>query len=431
MTWTIFAAAAGLLVLWFCVRGFVRKQALAVPLQWIWFPALLFAAVCLWALLQSLSLTPDMLHHPLWKEASKALGQEMAGAISVNPYATGTALLRLMTYGAVFWLALQLGRERKQADFVLHGIVFAIAGFALYGLMLWSTGSTTILWYEKWVSGNRITSVFVNPNNFATFAGLGCIAFLALLARSLRGGFGRREGELAKHRVNRLVHTASGIAGIYLLALATSMGALFLSGSRGGFFATLFAMTILFAMNLLKGRVGIFSMAIVLAAASAVFIFLFDLGGELLVERIQQSEMSAEHRTEVYKLILQAIADSPWLGTGYGTFRDIFPIYRDQTISPWGVWDMAHNTWLENMLELGIPSAVALFVAIGMLAGLCLRGVLRRRRGGHFPLIGFAVSVLVAVHSLVDFSLQIPGVAITYAALLGLGVAQSWSSRKR
>jgi hypothetical protein len=34
-------------------------------------------------------------------------------------------------------------------------------------------------------------------------------------------------------------------------------------------------------------------------------------------------------------------------------------------------------------------------------------------------------SVLVAVHSLVDFSLEIPANAATYALLLGVGCAQS------
>jgi hypothetical protein len=34
----------------------------------------------------------------------------------------------------------------------------------------------------------------------------------------------------------------------------------------------------------------------------------------------------------------------------------------------------------------------------------------------------------VGMHALVDFSLQVPAVATTYAALLGIGVAQSYRS---
>jgi hypothetical protein len=38
-------------------------------------------------------------------------------------------------------------------------------------------------------------------------------------------------------------------------------------------------------------------------------------------------------------------------------------------------------------------------------------------------------AVIAAGHSLVDFSLQIPAVAIVFAAVLGVGVRQSFSSR--
>ena len=67
-------------------------------------------------------------------------------------------------------------------------------------------------------------------------------------------------------------------------------------------------------------------------------------------------------------------------------------------------------------------------LAVALIAGQCFLGVTRRRRDFVYPALAFAVSVQVAVHSLVDFSLQIPAVAATYALVLGLGFAQSWSS---
>ena len=54
----------------------------------------------------------------------------------------------------------------------------------------------------------------------------------------------------------------------------------------------------------------------------------------------------------------------------------------------------------------------------------------RRRRDAVYPCIGFAATTLVAAHSLVDFSLQIPAVALTYSLLMGAACAQSWSTRK-
>jgi hypothetical protein len=74
--------------------------------------------------------------------------------------------------------------------------------------------------------------------------------------------------------------------------------------------------------------------------------------------------------------------------------------------------------------------AWALFLAILWLALVCLRGVWVRRRNWIYPAIGVAATVLVGAHALVDFSLQIPAVAYTYALIMGVAVAQSLPTRK-
>ena len=62
------------------------------------------------------------------------------------------------------------------------------------------------------------------------------------------------------------------------------------------------------------------------------------------------------------------------------------------------------------------------------LAWICLAGVNRRHRDWVYPATGVAASVLVGLHATVDFSLQIPAVAILYAGIMGLACAQSYSS---
>ena len=96
---------------------------------------------------------------------------------------------------------------------------------------------------------------------------------------------------------------------------------------------------------------------------------------------------------------------------------------------PQGVhYDRAHNTWLENAFELGVPAALALYLALGGLVMTCLRGVTRRHRDWVYPATGVAASVLVGLHALLDFSLQLPAVAILYACIMGIACAQSYSS---
>jgi hypothetical protein len=59
-----------------------------------------------------------------------------------------------------------------------------------------------------------------------------------------------------------------------------------------------------------------------------------------------------------------------------------------------------------------------------------LRGILARRRGLIFPTAALAVATLAVLHSLIDFSLQIPGYAIVALSLIGTGLAQSYSGER-
>ena len=75
--------------------------------------------------------------------------------------------------------------------------------------------------------------------------------------------------------------------------------------------------------------------------------------------------------------------------------------------------------------------AVGALSAIALIALRCLRGSITRQRDAYYPAAGFAIAVFAGIHSLVDFTLQVPAVAATFALLLGTCCAQSWSSLVR
>ena len=138
-------------------------------------------------------------------------------------------------------------------------------------------------------------------------------------------------------------------------------------------------------------------------------VLVFALSGDHLAKRLEHIDPEMEGRAAVYTIVLGAVADAPVLGTGYGTFPDVFPLYRDASIAHTARWEAAHNTYLENLLELGVPAATALFASIAACARICWLGIRRRRRHRVYPMVGLAVTALVAAHATVDFSLQIPG----------------------
>ena len=148
----------------------------------------------------------------------------------------------------------------------------------------------------------------------------------------------------------------------------------------------------------------------------------------MLFGKVAESGLSDSARMAVYLIVLRSIFDAPLLGYGYGTFIDIFPMFRDRSISVEGGWDQAHNTYLEVFQGLGVVFGTALVVCVVILVIKCFKGARLRREGVMVPAVATGVAFLVGVHSLAEFSLQIQAVTLTFAAILGAGVAQSKSS---
>jgi len=70
-----------------------------------------------------------------------------------------------------------------------------------------------------------------------------------------------------------------------------------------------------------------------------------------------------------------------------------------------------------------------LVASIVVLVLRCVKGAMTRQMNETLPCVAVSVAFLLALNALVDFSLQMQAIAITFMALLGAGVAQSASSR--
>jgi cellulose synthase/poly-beta-1,6-N-acetylglucosamine synthase-like glycosyltransferase/O-antigen ligase len=427
--WTLLAVGIGvLLLLWVWAAARADAPAESVPRE-LRIPMLLFAAVCLWAGVQALPWTPGAWHHPLWAQAGEALGRDLVGRISANPEETGTALLRLLSYGGVFWLALQLCRDPRRARRALTLIAAAGAIYAAYGLGVRLSGSNRILWLEKWAYRDVVTSTFVNRNHYATYAGLTLICAGALLLQRV-GALLRSPAGLRARIRGVLIHLLGPALPLTggLLVIAT---ALLLTESRAGVLSTLIGVIALLGSLFLARALPLRSAGALLGMLAVIGGAVFWMSGENLSRRLaatEVEELTSHSRGAVYTLVARAIRDTPLLGTGYGSFPDVFPLYRDGSVSSHGVWAQAHSTYLENALELGIPAAAALCGAVLGCALYSARGLRRRRRDPTHAAVGVAATALLGAHAAVDFSLQLPAVAVTYAFLLGTACAQSFPS---
>ncbi len=425
----LLAFGIGALTTLYALRVFYSGSLPPLSLARVRWPFILFAAVCAWIGIQALPV-PASLADPIWPLAAEALGRPLHGSISVNPGETVNGLMRLLAYGAAFWLAMQLTRMPERARAACNAVAMIGGVYAAYGLFVFLSGNNWVLLYHKWAYQDSLTGTFVNRNSFATFAGVSLLcAVRPILERvhqvmNAGGSLGRR--------INRIFDQSYAGLRLNLICAALLLLALLLTASRAGVAVTGVGLLVL-ALAPQGGRSSGAKYRLVAIAALGAFLALgLFIGGGRLADRFaaQGASIDEDARSVIYGNVVEAIRSDPWSGTGFGTFADVFPAYRNADRLHSLIWDKAHSTYLENALELGLPAVLALNLAIGLLVWRCVEGMRTRRRDAGFPATAVAASVLVGLHSLVDFSLQMPAVALLYAVILGFGVSQSWSSER-
>lgn len=428
--WPVLSVGFGLvLIAWACVTLFDASGRLHRPVP-VLLLGLVFSLVFAWGWLQAQPGVFPQLGNPIWKEIAPALGGVVGreAAVAVDPTAARRGLIWLATLAIVFFLAVQLGSDREKAQSLFLGLLVAGGGYALYGLAMTIGGIDYILWMPKTAYLDFVTSTFVNRNHFATYAGLVMIVGLGLTARAFR----REARRFPDGRHKRWVVMSSLVERHWLILLAVTVSALALGAtqSRGGLFATALGLG---ALGFLLGQVhaGDFNdrrVWRVIFVGLAMLIFVF--AGSEAMQRFGSTSLESTNRDEIYAMMVRAIAASPQVGYGLGSFPGVAGLFRDTDLEGVFVFDYGHNIYLELTMDLGVAGAALYFAVVAAIAAMCWAGAFHRRRDAVYPVIGVAATVVAVIHSLVDFSLQIPGVAVTYAAIVGVAFAQSWSSRK-
>jgi hypothetical protein len=425
--WGINAILFPSLAIAYEVAILARRKSHPVALREVVLPAILFLLVVFWILIQNAAWTPAGWHHPIWAMTAEALGRPVEGSISVNRDPATLGLLRLVTAASVFWLALQLGRNPKRASYFLIGLVTIVCAYSVYGLVNLALEPEAAHRLGSTWSTGFLTSTFVNRNHFATFVGMGLIAaagiILKLYQRELKMG-----GPL-RFRIASMIETTVHQGALFIGSAVALVAILLLTGSRGGIIATGMGLFVLAVLSL-SGRNKSFGgkrelvMGLVFVAGISLLAF-----GDLFFGQIAERGLSDARRMDVYLITLRSILDAPLLGYGYGNFYDVFPMFRDRSVGTEGIWEYAHNTYLEVFQGLGLFFGSMLMLAVILLVLKCFKGAIGREEG-TVSSVAAGAACLVGIHALADFSLQMQAVTLIFMAILGMGVAQSESSRR-
>lgn len=367
--------------------------------------------------------------HPIWAQASAALGMPLKPSVSIvrgEPfYALGAPLACLLA----LILGVVVASDRDRAHRTLEVLAWSGVAYAVYGIFNLLLDPSLILWRERIAYSGSLSATFINRNTAAAYFGSCSAVWLLLLLQKIRGRLPK--GKIIWAKVPGHILADSNIdTAIRFSMFFVCLAAMFMTGSRAGVIVSLFVLIVAFVTFFRRDLARAKSIVLALAGAAAMALILLQFIGGNVGERLDELGLADAGRLATYHSTLQMIADRPWFGTGLGTFAWAFPPYRSATISMIGVWDRAHSTPLELAAEMGIPLTMVVVIGWSVAFTVLIRAIRAGRRRAIVPLAALSVSLIALLHSTVDFSLQIPGYAIVVFALLGVGLAQSLTSHE-
>jgi len=431
MFWALNAVLFGGLLLLFELGVLLNAGRRPVAMRRLWPSILLFAGLVGWIMLQLTTWTPAVWESSFWRLAREVLEQmpdaaPVEGRISADPDSGVMGLVRLSACAIAFYLTLQLCRDRRRANLFMLALALIAAGYALYGIVQFLAFPDTLVWIPKTAYRDAVTSTFVNRNSYATYAGIGLVMTIGLLAELVqRSSLGTEVPW--NYRVGAFVDAFVRRGLPILVAILVIAIALLWTGSRAGITSSLAGAVVFVILAATLGRRRLIALVLgglaILGFAGVIVAY-----GEFFVRRLA-SESGGEDRWYVASRTFEAALDVPWTGFGYGSFDRVFSVYRDAGSDFVLHWDKAHNTYVELLFELGIPAFAAFVVLVAGLLLQVMRNVYGREAPPMLSLSALGASAVVLLHAFVDFSLQMQAVAITYWAILGAGLAQSWSRR--
>lgn len=336
-----------------------------------------------------------------------ALGRDPPGwlALSHDPPATAVELAKLAAYLAFAFVCTRLAGSTQGRRWLAHMV--AIAGAAMAGLALVHhlLGLDTLLGiYRPETPASTYIAPLLNENHLAGF-----LAFSVPLCLVLA---------LLGHGVRRLA---------WLGAAVLAAGTALLTESRGGAVALVTGVVltgVLLAVHRRRhgerltrppARLSALVPAGVVAACGVVLLATFTAGG---VRQELASTSAAELRAEdskfgVWRAASQLVAENLWTGVGRGGFEPTFTRVHHSGVK---TYSHVENEYLQALVDWGLPGAVGLAL---ILAWVVLSA---RERWNRSPLEVGAASGLVALaaHNVVDFNVEMPGVALAVVAVAAL-----------
>lgn len=343
-------------------------------------------------------------------------------SFSLIPSHTLREGLELLSYFLLGFLIVKTVTKRRQI-MRIYSVLIAMGVFqAFYGLFELYSKNPRILFYKKIHGLDSVTGSFVNRNHLSGY--LEMIIPLAIGLIIARIDLFSLTGLKLREKLLRLSEKRLSTNILISLGIIIMSLAIIFSKSRSGVFLLVFSFILFLGLTVLYFGRALYQNKQIKNFLKILFLIItfisLYIGIEATIERFSLDRLLQEGRPTYWSNTVGIFLDSPFLGTGLGTFASLYPDIEGgggpvQLIH-------AHNDYLEYLSELGLVGMVFLLGGIFIIA---ISSFLIWRMRRHPEVKGLALGGIIAIicimiHSITDFNLHIPANMLLFSIVLSL-----------
>lgn len=387
-------------------------------------PRRFWLAIGLVLVLPLLHLLPLPASLAIWGETRTQLAAQLANVgvaapthWSLSPQAAERALWFLLPTLAMFAATWQLTTEqRRHLLIVLLGV--ALIG-VLLGLAQLAGGEDSALRFYRPTNRTDAVGLFANRNHFAGFLAL-CLPFAIAAAVWAAQLFAHGRGPRSTRLVSLLA--LMGFSALLILGITLSRSR---AGVLLGLMGMLLMLPLLYGMRQPRSGRRVVAIIVLIGAVLSVQYALFGI-----LQRMHADPLD-DGRWIYMSVVRDAITDTAPLGSGLGTFTQVYP-HHEAALGAgpgYAIVNHAHNDYAELWLEAGWPFVLIVAVFVLLFVRISVH-VWRRHaeistESRSMRRLAWIACVLILVHSLVDYPMRTTALSVVFAMMLAITLAPS------
>ncbi|MDX2227231.1 MAG: O-antigen ligase family protein [Verrucomicrobiae bacterium] len=340
---------------------------------------------------------------------------------SVNLVYSRDHVLLILGWFLLGWTVSRNFNSRPAVKLLVWALALNAVALVIVALLQRATGTRMLLWFRpvSFIMDPNLPAIFVGPfvnrNHFAAYMNL-IWPLLLIPWREAAKGTNAVYGNLKDRHV--------------LVAFIMSIlifGTVY-SGSRAGI--GIMILLLLVSLHSFRRSLAVVPRLFVLSCILLVLGFILFGLGSAFFDRLfdtffkrDAGSLSADWRWTQYQDSWRAFQASPYWGWGPGTFIKIFPAFQSPEI--YLSVQYTHNDYLQTLVETGVFGLTVFMLMLTMIL-MCLRRLYVRLEHGFWRAVIRAAAISltgILIHALVDFPLQMGGLSLTAAAMVGLAFA--------